>query len=220
MGVPGSSPRWREFEARILRPPVRQLVHSRAVPDKRALCERFCAKRGNFLEIRLRRAKQEIVSMTAPVVFESKRWTVREIVRLVAEKHAMTPGDLLSETHNKLVVIARHEAFYDVARLMPGLSLPQIGKAFSRDPTTVRHGIMCHIERGAARIRGLNAPKRGEGYRPKASTWTYERLGCLVAMKEQGHSRKSMAERFGARPSSIKWAMAYARRRGLVPKSR
>lgn len=167
MALPGSSPRWREVEARFRPPsvlPAFQGIHRLSAPkkpDKVAICERFCADRANFREIRFSRAERNIASFTMPAL-GPRRWTAREIIERIAEKHGLTPHDLKCDGRIKPLVLARHEACYEIARLTT-MSLPAIGKALGgRDHTTIRSGIMRHMaDAGMPSIRGLQPlPRR------------------------------------------------------------
>jgi chromosomal replication initiation ATPase DnaA len=143
MALPGSSPRWREVEARLRPASVRPTFH--VVPTVHRMSDELL---GRLKSLRAVRPPLEDD--------EPKQWTVRAIIPLVAEKHGLTVNDILSVCRTRCVVHPRHEVCYEAARLTP-LSLTAIGKALGgRDHTTVFHGIRAHMARtGAPSVRGI-----------------------------------------------------------------
>lgn len=82
---------------------------------------------------------EEIIAGAAE---DGAKLSVREIIQVVANKHAVTVGEILGPSRNKRIVAARHEAMAEAGRLRPDLSLPQIGRQFGkRDHTTVLHAL-------------------------------------------------------------------------------
>jgi chromosomal replication initiation ATPase DnaA len=81
-----------------------------------------------------------------------KKETTREkIIRAVCDKYDVTMDEMRSAARNKNITDARHECFYrfrhEIKQKGRPLSLPEIGKAFCKDHTTVMHGINRHAER-------------------------------------------------------------------------
>jgi chromosomal replication initiation ATPase DnaA len=81
-----------------------------------------------------------------------KKETTREkIIRAVCDKYDVTLDEMRSAARNKNITDARHECFYrfrhEIKQMGRPLSLPEIGKAFCKDHTTVMHGINRHAER-------------------------------------------------------------------------
>jgi hypothetical protein len=81
-----------------------------------------------------------------------KKETTREkIIRAVCDKYDVTLDEMRSAARNKNITDARHECFYrfrhEIKQKGRPLSLPEIGKAFCKDHTTVMHGINRHAER-------------------------------------------------------------------------
>jgi chromosomal replication initiation ATPase DnaA len=64
---------------------------------------------------------------------------VRGIIAEVALAHRVTVEDILGSSRSAPLVKARHEAMIEVAIRRPAFSLPQIGRCFSRDHTTILH---------------------------------------------------------------------------------
>jgi chromosomal replication initiator protein len=94
-------------------------------------------------------------------VAQHVRVLARDIIRTVAEAHAISVNDLVCASHSRALVLARHEAAYEIARITR-LSLVQIGKALGgRDHTTVLHAIRMHAQRsGLPLLRGLKPKVR------------------------------------------------------------
>jgi chromosomal replication initiation ATPase DnaA len=112
----------------------------------------------HFLEIKMMLAMQRA---RRGFVAEPLRVLAREIIRSVAEAHALSVNDLVCHSHRRALVVARHEAAYEIARLTD-LSLVQIGRALGgRDHTTMIHSISAHAERhGLPVVRGLKPKVR------------------------------------------------------------
>lgn len=66
--------------------------------------------------------------------------TWKRIAQEVAQKHSVPMTDMFSARRNKEAVAARHEAFYRCS-VETSMSLPQIGRRFGRDHTTILYGI-------------------------------------------------------------------------------
>jgi chromosomal replication initiation ATPase DnaA len=73
---------------------------------------------------------------------------VRGIIAEVALAHRVTVEDILGSSRAAPLVKARHEAMIEVAIRRPAFSLPQIGRCFSRDHTTVLHVLRKYGIRG------------------------------------------------------------------------
>lgn len=67
----------------------------------------------------------------------------RRITREVCRKHGVTMGDLISPRRSYYIVSARHELFWRLYE-ETSMSLPQIGRRFNRDHTSVMHGVKSH----------------------------------------------------------------------------
>lgn len=65
----------------------------------------------------------------------------RTIVKLVALKHGLTPGDLSGPNRSRPFVAARHEAIALVWTHCRAVSLPAVGRMFQRDHTTILHSL-------------------------------------------------------------------------------
>jgi len=63
----------------------------------------------------------------------------RRIVAHIARKHGVTPEDIYGPRRHAVVMEARFEAVAMVYTMNPAWSLPQLGRFFNRDHTTVLH---------------------------------------------------------------------------------
>jgi hypothetical protein len=88
------------------------------------------------------------------------------IVADVAAAHRLPVADLMGLSRLKGVVVARQEAMWRIRQVMwaDGVThrytLPQIGRHFSRDHTTVIHACKRHLDLKHQTLRGKN--KRAE----------------------------------------------------------
>ena len=73
--------------------------------------------------------------------------TMRQIVAEVALKHDTTPELIIAHGRLKAIVWARQEVMWRIRLERPDLSYPQIGRFFSRDHTTIIHGVRAHAAR-------------------------------------------------------------------------
>lgn len=70
-----------------------------------------------------------------------------DIVDDVARKHQVPTACLYGAGRTLPVVLARHEAFYQVAIERPDLSIIEIGRRMGKDHNTVSNGIKKHCRR-------------------------------------------------------------------------
>lgn len=75
-------------------------------------------------------AKRESGSLSPPLI--------PTVVRIVAERYGVGPGDIMSDSRQLPVVTARQLSMR-LVRDLGGLSYPDIGRAFGRDHSTVMH---------------------------------------------------------------------------------
>lgn len=69
---------------------------------------------------------------------------VQVIIAEVAAAYGCTAADLLGTSLKRKLTVARHAAYYEVKTQRPWLSLPQVGRIFGRDHTTILYGIRKH----------------------------------------------------------------------------
>lgn len=81
------------------------------------------------------------------------RGRCQQIIAGVAVAHGMSADALLGTNRLKAVTHARQHAYYRIAAETQ-LSLPQIGRVFKKDHTTILHGIFAHANRN-----GLPLPR-------------------------------------------------------------
>nr|WP_306228793.1 helix-turn-helix domain-containing protein [Aurantimonas sp. CSK15Z-1] len=63
------------------------------------------------------------------------------IVRDIAAEMQIPADAILSDRLEQPIVIARHRAVYEVARLRPDISITKIGQAFGRDHSTISNSL-------------------------------------------------------------------------------
>ena len=66
---------------------------------------------------------------------------VRDIIERVAAKHGFTAEQILGHRRSIPIVVARQEAMCEAAKLRPDMSLPELGRQFKRDHTTLIHAL-------------------------------------------------------------------------------
>lgn len=71
-------------------------------------------------------------------------WKV--IAEQMCRKHGVTVAEILSPRREQRLSVIRQEIWYRLARETT-MSLPQIGKRFNRDHTSILHGIRVHARR-------------------------------------------------------------------------
>jgi len=74
----------------------------------------------------------------------------KHIIMEVAIAHGVSYDDILGRSRARHLVAARHEAIYEVRKRRPHLSLPQIGRIFKRDHTTILHALRRMMQARAA----------------------------------------------------------------------
>lgn len=82
-----------------------------------------------------------------PISIPPARWRV--IAQAVALTHEVTVAELIGPRRTRLIAHARQHAFSEIRR-QTKLSLPQIGRFFNRDHSTVLSGINAHRARNGA----------------------------------------------------------------------
>jgi chromosomal replication initiator protein len=83
---------------------------------------------------------QKIVDEIGGIKQISDDEKLKRIVAVVAKKYGISTSDIMGTKRNKEISFPRHIAIY-LARKTTAMSLPQIGKFFSRDHTTVMSSI-------------------------------------------------------------------------------
>lgn len=93
-----------------------------------------------------RGAPFSIITSNVPIV--TPRDTTRAIIREVAERHGVTYRDIIDYDRHGRVMAARHEAILAVRQAKPHMSLPDLGRVFQRDHST----ILSSLDRSAKRM--------------------------------------------------------------------
>lgn len=106
----------------------------------------------------------------------------KRIALEVCAKHEIKLSEMKSPQRNMSLVLARHEAFYR-CKTETEMSLPQIGRRFGRDHTTVLHGVRKHAARNGLpdpfprhpRVMKADAPRvrspKGRFATPDVEAW-------------------------------------------------
>lgn len=90
-----------------------------------------------------------------------RRMDAKGIILEVCAKHEISYEMIRSPRRNRIVVAARHEAFYRLSQ-ETSMSLPNIGmKLGGKDHTTVLNGIARHKERVVDCVEKQNPPAGG-----------------------------------------------------------
>ena len=79
----------------------------------------------------------------------TRREQIRNLVRDICTLHGVTLNDIVGPFREARIVRARNEAIYQIRHTFT-LSLPQIGRIFHRDHTTIMHSIRKEEARRAA----------------------------------------------------------------------
>lgn len=89
--------------------------------------------------------KPERVSAPRPVANVVRlvipRTEAQQIIADVAHAHGLTYADLIGKERWRHFVAARHEAIAAVKNAKPVLTLPQLGRLFRRDFSTIAHAL-------------------------------------------------------------------------------
>lgn len=88
-----------------------------------------------------RRVQEALLAKKAVITAKYGSEDARHIIMEVAIAHGVSYEDILGRSRARHLVAARHEAIYEVRKRRPHLSLPQIGRIFKRDHTTILHAL-------------------------------------------------------------------------------
>lgn len=80
-----------------------------------------------------------------PQMMSAPDWA-HQVIRKVAHENNLFPDELFGASRKQRVSHPRQQAFYELY-ITGRCSLPQIGSWFSKDHTTVLHGVRAHCER-------------------------------------------------------------------------
>lgn len=102
------------------------------------------------------RRKASIAAMEEIVgKYRTREWlgriTPRRVIEKIAKENGVSVGLILGERRGREVVAIRDKAVRAVAEQFPEMSLPDIGKAFKRDHTTIIHSLRKTKPEGARR---------------------------------------------------------------------
>ncbi len=95
------------------------------------------------------RVESDLVARTLHQEWISRQSFIRSATRIikgVAAWHDYTIEDILGPSRKAALVTARFDAIVAVKQAFPDLSLPQLGKRFNRDHTTIRTALIVRGE--------------------------------------------------------------------------
>lgn len=83
------------------------------------------------------RATAAIIAQYREIIVLGVKRSARDIIRDTAKQQGVSVDDIVGRSTHKPIVYARHLAIYRVRKERPDMSLPQIGRIFNRDHTTI-----------------------------------------------------------------------------------
>ncbi|TIV00205.1 MAG: hypothetical protein E5W09_06305 [Mesorhizobium sp.] len=112
-----------------------------AVERARELAEMAVAQTTAIVAEAERRADEIVAAarLEAAAVLKNSGVPVRSIIMEVAQRHGIDPALILGQCRSQRLVAIRHEAIALAHLRRPDLSLPQLGRAFHRDHTSILH---------------------------------------------------------------------------------
>lgn len=84
--------------------------------------------------------------VTSPLFGVTPRQIINGYIRSVAEDHQVAFAEIVGPHRDRRIVKARHQAILGVIARWPHMSLPQVGRFFNRDHSTIlavlgKHGV-------------------------------------------------------------------------------
>lgn len=113
--------------------------------------------------------------------------TLRVIMIEVAQKHGLTPRDLVSTDRSAKLVLARHEYFYR-ALSETTKAAPQIAALVAREHSTALYGAARHALRN-----GLEIPRRDQRQKENSYQWKKLQKFLPPQLEYQGASSDAAA---------------------------
>jgi len=86
-------------------------------------------------------AENEALQIAINEMKNGSQITARSVMAEISALRGIPLKTILSTSRKRAVLLARHEAIYEVARRCPWMSTPEIGKVFGRDHTTIIHAL-------------------------------------------------------------------------------
>jgi len=95
---------------------------------------------------------------------DTPKQQVKQVIEAVCAKHEVTYHDVMGRSRFAEIVAARHEAIVAVAEAFPWMSLPKLGRVFSRDHTSILHAMDKHgVPRRSHVKEGHQVSMRADG---------------------------------------------------------
>lgn len=104
-----------------------------------AMAEARLARRSEIAKSWFVKAHDVIDDVNSWVVVPTARH--KPIIRNVAVTWGVSVEDIMGPRRTDRIAKARHHAMYEVTRLCPWMSYTALGRAFSRDHTTILHAV-------------------------------------------------------------------------------
>ncbi len=127
-------------------PPVHDMVQIRAERMAKAEAERIRIAERDAREKRHREVLEKIeYSLNLyrqDRVQLAEKIPIRDILRAICEHYEVTVDAIMASNRQTVMTPIRDEAIRAVADARPGMSLPELGRVFGRDPTTIRHSLL------------------------------------------------------------------------------
>ena len=136
------------------KPPVRTIQQLREENRIRAELKLEAEREAERLRLELeaeeRRLAAEAVEGYRCIDVLAAKTPAKKIIAQVAAIHGLSVAEVMSNRRNRPVVEARFDAIKAVADIRPDMSLPQIGRLFGKDHTTILHALRRRGGRRAA----------------------------------------------------------------------
>ncbi|MGI8839731.1 MAG: helix-turn-helix domain-containing protein [Caulobacteraceae bacterium] len=103
------------------------------------------------------------------------------IAREAAAQEGCEPADLIVHARSRELTAARQRAWWACRELRPDQSLPQLGRFFHRDHTTILHGLRaCRARRARDPVERADGDRLLRAFRPQAEPPLVEFAGGAV----------------------------------------
>jgi len=150
-------------------------------PPRRKTVDELLAERGAEFAVRLEKEKQQRIekqikreirfalreARNHSELAELRRPAIRKIIYIVAETFGISANDILSARRIQSLTLPRQIAMY-LSKSMTFHSLPEVGRQFRRDHSTIHHAVrkiaamMAADEAFRAKVEAIEAAVKGE----------------------------------------------------------
>lgn len=150
---------------------------------------------------------------------EARRLLAAHIIDDTAARHLVTRADIRSDVRADIVIKARREAAWQIAR-DTDFSLPVIGKMLNKDHTSIIHAIRRENEIRSTNVRGLGGISSVQRERNRRAAQRHRNATSekdqdeAIRLFRLGHDTMAIAALTGWRESRAANALAHYRARG------